>query len=185
MSKEFIPLNKKRVITARVDGDLLDQLDKISTRRGEKIWHIERALSDYINTINKKSKKASTAVAKVKTDTKPPLFNRVIAYIEECTGRKFKESSELLARISEGYTFEQFSQMINYKAKEWMGTDMQKYLRPSTLFNKTKFEGYLSDAEQGVLTHEEYQRDNISDKDRDRAEVRRQLADPEYALANF
>ena len=180
MSKEFIPLNKKRVITARVDGDLLDQLEKISTRRGEKIWHIERALTDYLNALNKKSKKASVPV-----QAKPTLFNQVLDYMEECTGRKFKESSELLARIEEGYTFDQFSQMINYKAKEWMGTDYQKYLRPSTLFNLSKFSGYLSDAEQGVQTHEEYQRDNISDKDRDRAEVRRQLQDPDYALANF
>ena len=33
--------------------------------------------------------------------------------------------------------------MIEKKAKEWMGTEMEKYLRPETLFGP-KFEGYLN-----------------------------------------
>ena len=33
--------------------------------------------------------------------------------------------------------------MIDKKCVEWMNTDMQKYLRPETLFG-TKFESYLN-----------------------------------------
>lgn len=165
----------------KIEQIALDYINELAEKDNRSFNYIVN--KTFVDLANKK--KPSTGVAKVKASSKPELFNQVLRYIEECTGRKFKESTDLLARIGEGYTFEQFSKMINYKASEWMGTDMQKYLRPSTLFNKTKFEGYLSDAEQGVQTHEEYQRNNISDKERDRAEVRRQLSDPNYALANF
>ena len=33
--------------------------------------------------------------------------------------------------------------MIDKKCNEWLGTDMEKYLRPETLFG-TKFESYLN-----------------------------------------
>ena len=36
--------------------------------------------------------------------------------------------------------------VIDTKAKEWMGTDMEKYLRPETLFG-SKFENYLNQQE--------------------------------------
>jgi len=50
----------------------------------------------------------------------------------------------LIARIKEGYTYSDFKFVIDYKVKEWKGTDWHKYLRPITLFDKTKFENYLN-----------------------------------------
>lgn len=47
------------------------------------------------------------------------------------------------ARLNEGFTVDDFKTVIDKKAKEWMGTDMEKYLRPETLFGN-KFEGYLN-----------------------------------------
>ena len=35
--------------------------------------------------------------------------------------------------------------IIDKKVFKWKGTDWEQYLRPSTLFNKTKFEEYLSE----------------------------------------
>jgi hypothetical protein len=37
--------------------------------------------------------------------------------------------------------------VIDYKASEWLNSNMAKYLRPSTLFGD-KFERYLSEAEE-------------------------------------
>ena len=34
--------------------------------------------------------------------------------------------------------------MINIKSKQWLNTEMEKYLRPETLFSN-KFEGYLNE----------------------------------------
>ena len=55
-----------------------------------------------------------------------------------------KKTRDLIkARFNEGYTLEDFKIVIDKKCVEWMNTDMQKYLRPETLFG-TKFESYLN-----------------------------------------
>ena len=78
-------------------------------------------------------------------------FGEIIDYLNKATGRKFSTSRELEARVKE-YKPEDIKRVIDYKSKQWMGTDMQTYLRPQTLFNKTKFEGYWNDAMQQVPT---------------------------------
>ena len=47
------------------------------------------------------------------------------------------------ARLKEGFKFDDFVIVIDNKTNEWMKTDMEKYLRPETLFG-TKFESYLN-----------------------------------------
>lgn len=42
--------------------------------------------------------------------------------------------------------------MIRRKVREWKGTDMEGYLRPATLFNKTKFRAYYDDRNQPIPT---------------------------------
>ena len=55
-----------------------------------------------------------------------------------------KKTKDLIkARFNEGFTLEDFKEVIDKKCVEWMNTDMQKYLRPETLFG-TKFESYLN-----------------------------------------
>lgn len=49
----------------------------------------------------------------------------------------------IVARINEGFTLDNFKSVIDKKCKEWLGTDMAKYIRPETLFG-TKFEAYLN-----------------------------------------
>ena len=51
--------------------------------------------------------------------------------------------SAINARLKEGYTLQDFYTVIDKKASEWLGTEFEKYLRPSTLFG-TKFENYLN-----------------------------------------
>jgi uncharacterized phage protein (TIGR02220 family) len=50
----------------------------------------------------------------------------------------------IISRMQEGYTISDFKYVIDYKVKDWKGTDWVKYLRPITLFNKAKFENYLN-----------------------------------------
>ena len=79
------------------------------------------------------------------------LVNHALDHLFNVTGRKFRTSSELNARLKD-YSMDEVKQVIDYKAKEWMGSDMQKYLRPQTLFNANKFESYLNDSMQNVIT---------------------------------
>jgi uncharacterized phage protein (TIGR02220 family) len=83
-------------------------------------------------------------------------FNEVLLHLKNVTGRSFRESTDLKARLKD-YSVEELKNVIDYKAKEWMGKDMQKYLRPKTLFNKTNIEGYLNDSNQLVPTESMYE----------------------------
>lgn len=47
-------------------------------------------------------------------------------------------------RLKEGYTISDFKIVIDKKVNDWSDCDYAKYLRPITLFNKTKFENYLN-----------------------------------------
>lgn len=55
-----------------------------------------------------------------------------------------KTQSLINARLSEGFTVEDFKRVIDIKTTEWLkDAKMSQYLRPTTLFG-TNFEGYLN-----------------------------------------
>jgi len=76
-------------------------------------------------------------------------FNDVLDHFNLVAGRQFKTGNEIKARLKD-YTVNCLKLVIDYKTKEWKGTDMEKYLRPQTLFGKSKFEGYLNDARSNL-----------------------------------
>lgn len=81
-------------------------------------------------------------------DSYNDTYKTIIEYLNERTGFNYKHSSQatqrhIKARINEGYTIDDFKVVIDKKCVDWMNTDMQKYLRPETLFG-TKFESYLN-----------------------------------------
>ncbi len=76
-------------------------------------------------------------------------FKEVLDYLKLVTGRGFRESADLKARLKD-YSVDEIKAVIDYKAKQWMGSEMQQYIRPKTLFGKSNFEGYLNDSNQLV-----------------------------------
>ena len=76
------------------------------------------------------------------------IYKSIIAHLNEKAGTSYRASSKatqghINARLSEGYTVEDFYTVIDKKCTEWKGSDMEKYLRPETLFGN-KFENYLN-----------------------------------------
>ena len=73
---------------------------------------------------------------------------QIILYLNEKAGTKFQTKGANLeivqARINDGHKIHEFEYVIDAKVKDWKGTDWEKYIRPITLFNKTKFENYLN-----------------------------------------
>lgn len=72
----------------------------------------------------------------------------IINYLNLRTGQHYKYSTNktktlIKARLKEKFTIDDFKEVIDKMCVEWMNTDMQKYLRPETLFG-TKFESYLN-----------------------------------------
>ena len=86
-------------------------------------------------------------------------FKEVIEYLNERTGKNYKYSAKatqrhIKARFDEGFSLEDFKRVIDWKSSEWAGTEMEKYLRPETLFG-TKFEGYLNAAPAATVKKSE------------------------------
>lgn len=81
-------------------------------------------------------------------DREEDSYITIVSYLNEKAGTKYKPSTAktrtvIHARLAEGFTVDDFKTVIDKKCAEWMGSDMEKYLRPETLFG-TKFEGYLN-----------------------------------------
>lgn len=75
-------------------------------------------------------------------------YKEITEYLNNRTGASYRHTTNktkdlIKARFNEGFTLDDFKEVIDKKGSEWMNTDMQKYLRPETLFG-TKFESYLN-----------------------------------------
>lgn len=75
-------------------------------------------------------------------------YKDVIDYLNQQTGKNYKSTTKknqtvIRSRTDEGFSLDDFKRVIDNKVAEWKGTNMEKYLRPETLFG-TKFEGYLN-----------------------------------------
>ena len=87
-----------------------------------------------------------------------------IVYLNQVANKwyKFVDKTKrlLLARFKEGYTLEDFKQVIDIKTAEWKDSpEFSKYLRPETLFG-SKFDGYLNQKSKTIKGKSE---DNFPD----------------------
>lgn len=76
-------------------------------------------------------------------------WQSVIDYLNEKTGKHFKHTNTnkglVMARQHDGFSAEDMQKVIDHQCKLWLNNkDMAQYLRPSTLFRASKFEGYLN-----------------------------------------
>ena len=89
--------------------------------------------------------KTSTVANKATIDLATQILEYLNSKAETTFSSKTGTNLDLvIARIQEGYTLSDFKFVIDFKVKDWKGTDWNKYLRPITLFNKAKFENYLN-----------------------------------------
>lgn len=92
-------------------------------------------------------------------DPKTEQAKEVIDYLNQQAGTNYRKSGQasqriIKARLKEGFTVDDCKKVIDNKVKQWGNDDrMNKYLRPSTLFQASKFEGYLN--QKPVKTWEE------------------------------
>lgn len=78
-------------------------------------------------------------------------YVEIIKYLNEKAGKKFSSKSAtnkklISGRFAEGRTLEDFKHVIDLKCKQWLNNpDMNKYLRPETLFSQKHFENYVNE----------------------------------------
>ena len=113
------------------------------TNKSEQLQQVEggkqQQSNNNVTTLSKKKEKDNNI-----------LYKTIIEHLNNVACAKYKHTikktqSHINARVSEGFTVEDFEKVIDYKAKEWIGTKYEKFLRPETLFG-TKFESYLNEA---------------------------------------
>jgi uncharacterized phage protein (TIGR02220 family) len=74
----------------------------------------------------------------------------ILFFLNAKTGRTYRPGAvnlEMIAsRLAEGATLQDCKCVIAKKAREWQGDEkMEPYLRPATLFNRTKFAQYVGE----------------------------------------
>lgn len=110
----------------------------------KEIYHFGiHFLQQDFKIIDDKPKKSAT------TQQQRDIAIQIIEYLntkaETTFSVKLGSNIELIcARLKEGYTISDFKSVIDKKVKDWKGTDWAKFLRPNTLFAKTKIENYLN-----------------------------------------
>lgn len=110
----------------------------------KEIYHFGiHFLQQDFKIIDGKSKKSVT------TQEHRDIAIEIIEYLnskaETTFSVKLGSNIELIcSRLKEGYTISDFKSVIDKKVKDWKGTDWAKFLRPNTLFAKTKIENYLN-----------------------------------------
>jgi uncharacterized phage protein (TIGR02220 family) len=83
------------------------------------------------------------------------IVSKVVDYLNLVCGTEFKSSISttrnlIKARVNEGFVFDDFKAVIEYKNAEWRNDPkMNMYLRPQTLFGP-KFEGYINQSKKQV-----------------------------------
>lgn len=73
----------------------------------------------------------------------------IVDYLNIKAGTKYRANTgdtakSVCGRMAEGYTIEEIKRVIDHKCREWLGTDMQRFLCPATLFRPANFEKYFN-----------------------------------------
>lgn len=102
------------------------------------------------NTNPKPQGKSNVGLAPGGSPPKPDFRKEAASVIEalnQRTGRSYglngANADHVVARLKDGASVDLCLAVIDHKAREWSGDpEMAKYLRPETLFNRTKFATY-------------------------------------------
>ncbi len=132
------------------EPDFLEKQEKLYTSKvGEisEIYHFGvQLLQHNFKIIEEKEKKKKEVVRMTKKERE--TAEAVIEYLNQKAETTFSNKGSnielVVGRMKEGFTMSDFKCVIDNKAKDWKGTDWEKYLRPITLFSKSKFENYLN-----------------------------------------
>ena len=96
---------------------------------------------------------------KTKSDNDNKSVKEVIEYLNLVINAKYKTSTKshienISARLNDGHSINDLKLVIDSKSKEWLNDPkMVQYLRPSTLFQASKFQGYLLSAKPMVISN--------------------------------
>lgn len=133
------PLSTGGFISITASREVADCGQTVSPRRVEESRAEERR-EETEGQIAKRRKRHAREKADVA---------EVVEYLNKVVGAKYKASTKttsvrILARMKEGHSVADFKTIVDKKAKQWLRTDREQYLRPETLWSAKHFESYLN-----------------------------------------
>lgn len=157
-TKEILILNWHRYNWTK-SGEFMKGLDKhINKVKSDEFRSylldiangIERVYRRSIDRVQTTCLQTSVTDTVTENNNITDFIKEVISYLNTVLGTKYSYKTQktqtcIKARLNENgnFTVDDFKTVIDKKCKEWKGTEMERYLRPETLFG-TKFEGYLN-----------------------------------------
>jgi uncharacterized phage protein (TIGR02220 family) len=137
----------------RLKKSLVDKLKKYCEKEGRsQTWVANKAFSDYLGL----TPKEPTGIISV-SEKKPAAKQVAVVHnyeadigidtLNQRAGTKYRYTAtnrKLINARLKDYSLMDICYVIEKKCSEWLGGEMARYLRPSTLFNATKFEEYLN-----------------------------------------
>lgn len=83
-----------------------------------------------------------------KEAAEPKPYEEIIGYLNQIAGTHFQFDTPTTQKLIDArlkkYTVEDFRTVIDKKCKEWLNTEMEKNIKPSTLFALSHFDDYLN-----------------------------------------
>lgn len=141
---------------------------KVDTKEVSE-WILKKLKNGNLRNLGMDSEETKESLTEITTETTTEITSKdilspsstaypyrdVIDYLNQQTGKHYKSTTKknqtvIRARSDEGFNLDDFKKVIDNKVAEWKGTDMEKYLRPETLFG-TKFEGYLNQQQSNAV----------------------------------
>lgn len=126
----------------------LEERTIIEPRMNQKRTKIKTINTGFSDTKRTKNEPKTNQKRTKEINEDVEVYKRIIDYLNSRCGTRYTEKNKqtkesIHARLEEKFTEEDFYTVIDKKCNEWIGTEMEKYLRPQTLFG-TKFESYLN-----------------------------------------
>ena len=148
-----------RQVNMRVHNDVVERYEDLAREHDrDRTYFMKIALERYLEGSRKPAVQIKAAMPAVSDDA-----CEVIDYLNLRAGTRYKNSPAnrkvIDPRVKE-FSVQDCKTVIDKKCSEWLGTEMAKYLRPATLFQASKFEGYLN---QIVVASKDQRRDQEVD----------------------
>lgn len=134
---------KYSVISISKWCDYQDNDNQVSIKRQSSVNQVST------NKKEEKEKKEKKSTLHRPADAEPIVnYANVIAYLNKKSGKHFKDTETnrklIRSRLNEGFSKDDIKTAIDHVVAGWKGTEMERYIQPSTIFRASKFEGYVN-----------------------------------------
>ena len=163
IGKSSTEADRKREYRSRIEAEktaLLGQMSEQETGQmsEQTSGQMTGQMSDNSPPENRDKRLENRSNNIVEKESRQNTIKEIIDYLNLKTKKNFKAGTKatqrhISARLEEGYSLEDFKNVIDKKVREWQGTEMDQYLRPETLFGM-KFEGYLNQSDKPVSSRQ-------------------------------